>query len=279
METLDQLVKVRILDPQCPIRSAKCGPYLLRRSWGGRRGCGKPGLTSGAAWPRRCLSRLSALGALAWCGGGRLAGGGPGNGVRHLRFASEPDPDSGCVFGASRKRGRPQASEARRWLSLVSAGITSSASGPPLDPGGNRSSKATLRRRHRRATCHWRSHGPIGSQDPRRERSKRAQVHVGSHVAMDKGLAHGADACPVPHVEMERRARPPAARAAWGARGGLSADARGAPLFHDTKITSYPYASLTESFKMLTEKRWMAPGLARHFSKARALCEKRTKHP
>jgi len=48
-------------------------------------------------------------------------------------------------------------------------------------------------------------------------------------------------------------------------------------LFHDTKITSYSYPSLAESFKTMTEKRWMAPELARHFSKARNLCKKKTK--
>ena len=48
-------------------------------------------------------------------------------------------------------------------------------------------------------------------------------------------------------------------------------------LFHHTKITSYPYASLAESFKTMTERRWMAPELARHFSRARKLCRKKAK--
>jgi len=47
-------------------------------------------------------------------------------------------------------------------------------------------------------------------------------------------------------------------------------------LFHDTKITAHSYPSLAESFKTMTEKRWMASELARHFSKARKLCRKKT---
>jgi len=48
-------------------------------------------------------------------------------------------------------------------------------------------------------------------------------------------------------------------------------------LFHDTKITSYSYPFLAQSFETMTEKLWMAPELARHFSKARKLCKKKAK--
>ena len=50
----------------------------------------------------------------------------------------------------------------------------------------------------------------------------------------------------------------------------------GALLFHDHKITNYSYPALGEAFGTLIDKPWMAPELARHFSKARKLCKKRS---
>jgi hypothetical protein len=46
-------------------------------------------------------------------------------------------------------------------------------------------------------------------------------------------------------------------------------------LFHDRRITSYTYPGLAEAFDTLREKRWMAPQLARHFSKACRICKKK----
>jgi len=47
-------------------------------------------------------------------------------------------------------------------------------------------------------------------------------------------------------------------------------------LFHDRKITSYTYPGLAEAFGTLIDKPWMEPALARHFSKARKFCKKRS---
>ncbi len=49
----------------------------------------------------------------------------------------------------------------------------------------------------------------------------------------------------------------------------------GAILFHDERITSYPYAALADAFSRLVEKRWMDPKLARHFAKAGRKCRKK----
>ncbi len=46
-------------------------------------------------------------------------------------------------------------------------------------------------------------------------------------------------------------------------------------LFHDCRITSYTYPSLAEAFGSLIDKPWLTPELARHFAKARKLCEKK----
>jgi len=48
-------------------------------------------------------------------------------------------------------------------------------------------------------------------------------------------------------------------------------------VFHGQRITSYSYAALADAFGQLVEKRWMAPKLARLFSKARKACEKLSK--
>ena len=49
-------------------------------------------------------------------------------------------------------------------------------------------------------------------------------------------------------------------------------------LFHDKRITSYGHQALTEAFGTLIEKRWVAPELVRHFSKARKLCARKKTH-
>ena len=48
----------------------------------------------------------------------------------------------------------------------------------------------------------------------------------------------------------------------------------GAILFHDERITSYPYSALADAFSRLIDKRWMDPKLARHFAKARRKCRR-----
>ena len=47
-------------------------------------------------------------------------------------------------------------------------------------------------------------------------------------------------------------------------------------LFHDAKITQHSYKNLASSFGMLIDKPWVPSDLARHLSKARKACEKRT---
>ena len=47
-------------------------------------------------------------------------------------------------------------------------------------------------------------------------------------------------------------------------------------LFHDKRTTRYTYPGLKEAFDTLREKRWMAPALARHFSKASRICKKKS---
>ena len=49
----------------------------------------------------------------------------------------------------------------------------------------------------------------------------------------------------------------------------------GAMLFHGRRITRYTYPGLAEAFDTLREKRWMAPKLARHFSKASRICKEK----
>ena len=45
-------------------------------------------------------------------------------------------------------------------------------------------------------------------------------------------------------------------------------------LFCGERITAYSYEKLAASFDMLVDKRWIAPELARHLSKARKFCRK-----
>ena len=46
-------------------------------------------------------------------------------------------------------------------------------------------------------------------------------------------------------------------------------------LFHGLKITSHSYADLADAMATLVDKRWIPAELARHFAKARKLCNER----
>jgi hypothetical protein len=46
-------------------------------------------------------------------------------------------------------------------------------------------------------------------------------------------------------------------------------------LHHNKKISQYSYETLSQSFALLTEKKWMAPQLVRLFTRASDVCQDR----
>jgi len=51
----------------------------------------------------------------------------------------------------------------------------------------------------------------------------------------------------------------------------------GALVFHNKKITKFPYGELRDSFSVLMKNSWLTPDLAQLFIEARKLCQKKAK--